>query len=141
MARPTKYKKKYCSLLIEHMRNGLSFDAFAGVIEVNQDTLHEWKKRHKEFDKAYQNGKALSQLWWEQIGKAGATGQLTRAEEEIDPVTGRAVMKRVPTTFNAATWIFNMKNRFNWRDKQEVENIGEAKTKVTVYLPEKKDGN
>jgi len=46
---PTLYKPEYCGLLAEHLKSGLSFTSFAGVIFVNPDTLYEWCKVHKEF--------------------------------------------------------------------------------------------
>lgn len=39
------------------------------------------------------------QAGWEKIGMDGARGEIEG--------------------FNATSWIFNMKNRFNWRDKQD----------------------
>jgi len=37
------------------------------------------------------------------------------------------------TGFNPAAWIFNMKNRFGWRDKQEIEHTGEF-AKIHIVL-------
>ena len=99
--RPTKYKEEYCQMLIDHMEKGFSFNSFAGIIRVNTDTLAEWRNKHKSFSDAQKLGRALSSLFWEKMGMAGAAG-------------------RVPG-FNAATWIFNMKNRFGWKDKQELD--------------------
>ena len=99
--RPSKYKPEYCEQLIEHCKQGLSFEAFAGSIPVHKDTIYEWAKKYPEFDEAKRTGAALSLLFWEKLGVAGAVG-------------------KVPG-FNPTTWIFNMKNRFGWRDRQELE--------------------
>lgn len=94
---PSKYKPEFCDMLIEHMKEGLSFDSFAGLIGVNSDTLHEWKRVHPEFSVAKTNGHAAAMLWWEKLGRAAAAG-------------------KVPN-FNAAVFIFSMKNKFGWRDR------------------------
>ena len=115
--RPTKYKPEYCEKVIEHMGQGLSFESFAGTIGVNQDTLHEWCKRHEEFSESKKIGREKSRIFWEKLGIDGATGRLQY--------------------FNAATWIFNMKNRFNWTDKQELS-TGENKSLTLSYNIAKK---
>ena len=33
MGRPTKYKKKYCKMLIDHMKKGLTYETFAATID------------------------------------------------------------------------------------------------------------
>lgn len=99
--RPTKYKPEYCEALIEHMLRGKSFEAFAGVLRVDHDTLYEWCKRHKEFSDTKKVGLAISRNFWEEMG--------------IDGIT-------IPG-FNTALWIFNMKNRFGWRDRQPDEEM------------------
>lgn len=109
--RPTKYRPKYCQMLIEHMTQGLSFESFSGVIEVNQDTLHEWVKVHPEFSDAKKLGFGKSQLVWEKMFMAGCMGKLKN--------------------FSAAGTIFNMKNRFKWRDQIDLSG-GDAPVAITL---------
>jgi hypothetical protein len=94
--RPSLYKPEYCELLEGHMKSGLSFEAFAGVVGVSRDTLYEWKKVHKEFSDTIKRSVECSLLFWEKMGIAGMTGQIKG--------------------FSAAIYCFNMKNRFGWRD-------------------------
>jgi hypothetical protein len=103
--RPTKYKKAYCKKLIEWMGKGLSFESFAGDIGVNRDTIYEWAKVYPEFSDAKGIGSAKSQALWEKMGIAGSSGKLKG--------------------FQTGAWIFNMKNRFSWRDRQEIVLEGE----------------
>ena len=107
IGRPSKYKKKFCNMLIDHMSKGFSFESFAGVAKVNQDTLHEWKKVHREFSEAKNIASGISMLWWERIGIAAMIGQ------EI-MLNG----KKQKININTAMWIFNMKNRFGWSDNR-----------------------
>jgi len=115
---PTKYKPEYCEMLVEHMLDGLSFDSFAGVIGVNSDTLHEWKRVHPEFSVAKTHGHAKAMLWWEKLGRAAAAG-------------------KVPN-FNAAVFIFSMKNKFGWRDRIDA-NIQVDVTHKPLQISEIKD--
>jgi len=97
---PTKYKTAYCVRLIKWMEKGMSFESFAGDVSVHKDTLYEWVKVHPEFSDAKRQAFAKGQVFWEKMGIHGAAGKLKN--------------------FNNGAWIFNMKNRFNWRDKQDV---------------------
>lgn len=110
--RPSKYKPEYCEQLIEHMSNGYSFDSFAGVVEVNQDTLHEWTKVHEDFSESKKIAFSKSQIFWEKIG----IDNIVNTSESFGE--GQSISK----TLNASAWIFNMKNRFKWKDKQPEEN-------------------
>ncbi len=114
MARPTKYKKEYCALLIEHMKEGYSLDSFAGKVEVNQDTIYEWLKKYEEFKIAKEYGLSLSLLWWESKGMEGMTGRIIG--------------------FNPTLWIFNMKNRFKWKDVHETKIELEVDYKKQITL-------
>jgi len=50
--RPSKYDEAYCDAVIEDARLGFSLSAFAGGIQVDRDTITEWRKVHPEFDQA-----------------------------------------------------------------------------------------
>lgn len=95
MPRPSKYKREYQEIMIEHLSKGFSFESYAAKINVCRDTLYEWVKVHPEFSDAKKRGEAKSLLFWEQ-----------KFIENI----------QFPKTFNTTGWIFLMKNRFRWRD-------------------------
>jgi len=98
---PTKYKPEYCQALLDHMGEGLSYGSFAGVLKVHRDTLYEWEKKHSEWKHAKEVGESMSLLQWERTGIKGVRGLIQG--------------------FSVAGWIYNMKNRFGWRDKQKDE--------------------
>jgi len=100
---PTKYKPEYCEQLIEYMSEGLSFESFGAEVNVNQDTLHEWAKVHKEFSEAKKRAFTMSLQVWEKKGLAGL------------------FMGYQGGTFNTTLWIFNMKNRFKWTDRSDLK--------------------
>lgn len=119
--RPTLYREEYCQMLEDHMAEGLSYESFAGKIRVCKDTLYQWEKDHPEFSYSKKIGKEASKFLWESLGLAGVKGQIEK--------------------FNAATWIFTMKNRFDWRDKTETEltTAGDENKKLIIQFEEKKD--
>jgi len=98
---PSKYKPEYCARLIEYMAGGLSFEAFAGHLGVDFSTLWDWEQRYEEFAKAKKEGFSRGLEFWEKLGRNAAAG-------------------KVPN-FNATVWIFNMKNRYQWRDRHEIQ--------------------
>lgn len=118
MPRPSKYQEHYCDQLLVHMRKGLSFESFAGEVMVSKQTLYTWLNQHPEFKDAKEVGLSASLLFWEKMGIAAACGQLKG--------------------FSAAVWIFNVKNRFGWKDRQEIEHTGPEGESfgVHIYLPD-----
>ena len=98
--RPTKYKKEMCEEATKFMSQGFSKAEAAAHLGITRETLNQWEKGKAEFSDAIKEGENQSALWWAKMGMAGMTG-------------------KVPG-FNAAIWIFNMKNRHGWKDKQEI---------------------
>ena len=111
--RPTQYDPGYCPMLIEHMREGYSLESFGGVISKGKQTLYNWRDKHPDFRDAIEIGFAACQLFWERKGIEG--------NETIKDPDGMTVTRSIPP----AVWIFNMKNRFTWRDVQEVKTTAE----------------
>jgi len=98
--RPSKYKPDlHPQMVIDVMRLGYSFEVFCARADIHKDTGYEWANKHPEFSDAKKRANALCLEWWETAGGALVNGQIRG---------------------NAAVWIFNMKNRFNWTDKTEI---------------------
>lgn len=107
LGRPSKYKPEYCQMLVDHMASGLSFESFAAVIDVNRDTLWEWLKVHEDFSDSQKVASDKCRLFWEKLG--------------INEIMNVSEYQGGSKSLNSTVWIFNMKNRFGWRDKQEIE--------------------
>lgn len=135
----TKYREHYPERLIRHMADGMSFEAFGSVISVGRTTMYDWLGEHPAWRKAKEVGELKCLFYWEKLGKMGAIQ---------------------PKSFNAAAWIFTMKNRFKWQDvnspdglmpgsgagqltgSQIVELVKLAraeKEKLVIPIPEKND--
>lgn len=88
-------------MLIEHMSKGYSYETFGASVDVSRSVVYDWEKVHPAFLDAKRVAFDKCQLWWEQQGQTGLF------EEKEGP------------KLNASIWIFNMKNRFQWKDRQE----------------------
>lgn len=111
IGRPTKYREEYCEDLYEHMSEGFSFKSFGGRIRVDEATMHEWCKKHKEFDKSKKEGYQAGLYAYEKL----VTGHMNGTIEG-----------------SASALVWFGKNVHNWKDKKEVDlNSGEIKINIT----------
>lgn len=69
------------------------------LLGIGQTAWETLLKDSSEFQLTVKAAQDLCAVWWERRGRDMATGG----------------------DGNATVWIFNMKNRFGWRDKQEVD--------------------
>lgn len=76
---PTKYDPSYCARLIEHGRNGRSFETFAVEIGVHRDTVNEWTRKHPEFSDAVDQARALRIQLFEDASRNIAMGIVPKA--------------------------------------------------------------
>lgn len=70
---------------------------------LSEDLWYRWIREEPEFSKTVKECKELCRIWWERHGRKMAEGTADG---------------------NAVVWIFNMKNRFGWKDKTETEHSG-----------------
>jgi len=126
--RPTKYRKEFPQMLVKHMMDGNSYEAFGAIVNVTEETLNAWTKKYPEFDHAKKLGKEYERLFWENVLKRGATGNLAPVMKQIAiyDKNNKLKYKRVmsePGKFNATAAIFALKNKFpkQWRDSQHID--------------------
>ena len=139
MARPTKYKPEYCDRIVKFFsvtpwkevpytityKNGTmkegterwpneipTFHAFAKSIDVNEDTVVEWAKKHEEFSAAYKRAKEL-QKWF-------------------------LIENGLNSLYNSTFAIFTAKNITDMRDRQELTGVdgGPIEQRI-IYLPQR----
>lgn len=98
--RPPKYRPEFCASVIEMGKTGWSKAEMAAELGISRETLYAWEREHPEFSDALKRAHVLAQAWWEARGRAGM-------------MAGKK--------FNAAAWIFTMKNRFRADYAERVE--------------------
>lgn len=76
----SRYKPKFCMLLIKHLQAGYSIESFAGTLfnkgesYVSTRTIYRWFKRYPAFRKAKETGEALALRYYETLVTCYATG-------------------------------------------------------------------
>lgn len=98
--RPTIYKPEFCERAIELLKQGASIEEIGLELDVGYSTIYEWMRDHEDFAEAIKKGREFSKAWWVKNGRTELHSG----------------------TFNSTLWYMNMKNRFGWADKQEVNN-------------------
>ena len=115
--RPTDYDPEYhpekaggLALL------GCTDEEIAKFLDINPDTLYEWKKRHPEFSEAIKDGKENADIRVVQSLYTKAIGYEHKVTKD-----GEENMIYYPPDTTAA--IFWLKNRqpAKWRDKQDIQ--------------------
>lgn len=92
---PENWKEIITSLSEE----GASIIELAVELGISRDTFYEISKREHEFSDTVKICKDLSEAWWTRKGRKNLENK----------------------DFNYTGWYMNMKNRFNWADKQEID--------------------
>jgi hypothetical protein len=133
MGAPSSYLPEYCERLIEHARGGGSFESFAASIGRSSRTLYNWLEAYPDFLQARERGLDLLRAYYEDMGKAIATGQLQRVKSErpvldkrgrpvLDPKTGQVLIEREFETVpgNASAYIWLTRNMLGWRNEVDL---------------------
>lgn len=102
MGRPTKFKEEYCDRLVDHMAEGFSFESFAGKVLVSRQTIYSWLEKSSNFLDSKRRGEMACLYFWENASIKG-------------------MFNTQDTKLNVGNWVFNMKNRFNWKDSHQID--------------------
>ena len=113
--RPSKYEEKHCKVAIDYLRKGKSITQLAREIGVSKSTVYLWAEQHERFSDALQQGRELSQAFWE--------------DELVDMMYNKEVNSPLVKLYFA--------NRFGWSDKAETKNenanVKEVKSFSDMY--------
>lgn len=105
MGRPTKYEPRFCDMARDSMKAGFSKTATAGALGVCKATFDNWCAEYPDFLGAVKDGEALRTLKLE--------------TDLLSAPDGPTVTSRIFALKNAAP--------DEWRDKQQVEHMGQVK--------------
>lgn len=92
---PNEWENNILSLSEE----GASIIELSVELGISRDTFYELSKRDTYFSDTVKRCKDLSEAWWTRKGRKNLENK----------------------DFNYTGWYMNMKNRFNWSDKQEID--------------------
>lgn len=88
----------YELIMLELAKEGASIVELSVALSISRDTFYEISKRDTKFSDTIKKCKELSEAWWERSGRTNLMNK----------------------EFNYTGWYMNMKNRFNWKDRQDV---------------------
>jgi hypothetical protein len=77
----------------------------------SNDLWDRWMDEEKDFSETIKMGRTFAKSWWEKKGRSGVDSQ------EI----------------NSTMWYMNMKNRYGWRDKQDITSDDKQITTVVSF--------
>ena len=116
--RPSEYKEEFNQIALDLMKEGASIVEVCAEIGISRETLYDWinpeSPRFKPvFSDTIKSGIEYAQAWWEAQGRKATFNQ---------------------TGFNATSYIFIMKNRFNkdYKDKHDID----SKNTTTLIDPD-----
>lgn len=103
---PKDWEKKVIDLMTE----GASDVEIKAELSLCNDTFARFLKEEPLFSETIKRGRALCESWWQREGRTNLRNR----------------------EFNSVLWYMNMKNRFGWKDKQEVEHSGNKDNPVVI---------
>jgi len=103
---PDDWKKT----IIDYMADGASLKEVYPLLGITKHTHYSLMENVEEYSDTIKRGKALSEAYWERLGRINLENP----------------------KFNHVLWYMNMKNRFNWSDRQEVDHNINVPVSITI---------
>lgn len=127
VGRPTKYKPEYVDLAYKFCLLGATDKRLAELLEVNEDTIHEWKKTYPEFSESILRGRDIADAEIANSLYQRAKGY-SHPEVDVKVIQNQVVLTDLvkhypPDTTAASLWLRNRQGG-SWRDKTEQEITG-----------------
>lgn len=120
--RPTKYKEEYNDLVYKYALLGATDEDLAKFLAVCIATINNWKKKEPQFLESIKKGKEDADA---QVVKSlfkRATG-ITVKEVRSDANGGSETVKELPPDTTAAIFWLKNRQRQNWKDKQDIDQV------------------
>jgi hypothetical protein len=136
IGRPTKYKPEYPQQAYKLCLLGATDKDLAAFFEVNEDSIHEWKKVYPEFSESIREGKKIADMEVvsalfnsakdrivieQQAVKLRTVSWKNGKKCEDERVELIEVQKVIPSDFRSQQFWLKNRQSETWRDKQEVQ--------------------
>ena len=109
IGRPSKLNlKEMIPCIIELGKQGASKARIAVELGIDIGTLADYTKQDKTFNQAIKEANTLAEAYWEKLMHDNI--MIDKNSPRVDTIA----------------WIFNMKNRFGWKDKTELSSDKDA---------------
>ncbi len=141
--RPTEYKKEYDKITYRMCLLGATDKDLAGMFEVSETTINNWKLKEKSFFESIKKGKEIADSKMaESLYKRGR-GYKHKAvkifyDKEAGIVRAPYIEHYPPDTAAAFIWLKNRQPKL-WKDKKEIElqnRQTEAQQKLAILTDE-----
>lgn len=94
---PKQWKRE---ILDKYKQGAADIEIYAGYLGICHETFTRLLNEDSIFSETIKNGRALSEAWWIENGRTNLKDR----------------------DFNYTGWYMNMKNRFKWADRQDINN-------------------
>jgi hypothetical protein len=101
--------------ILDEMAQGASLEEIKADFSISDAVYYRFMKEYDVFAEFIARGKQLSKAWWLKTGRQ----QMFNKE------------------FSFTGWYMNMKNRFGWTDRQEVDHNINVPTRITIHKEDK----
>lgn len=118
---PKSWEKKVLAL---YYQGGSDIEVMC-MLNISRDLWYRWLKEEPHFSDTIKKGRDLCEAWWKGVGRTNLHDK----------------------QFSYVGWYMQMKNRFGWKDKTEVENknvelkLTEEETREYINELKKKQSN
>ena len=118
--RPTKYKSEYAEQAYKLCLLGYTDRQIASFFEVSQDTIYEWKKKHRQFSESVRRGKDIADAEVAESLFKRATGFSKEGIKQLFHYQGEVIEADTteyypPETGAAINWLKNRQKEL-WRE-------------------------
>ena len=93
------FPKDWQKLVISLMSEGASQKEIMTELGIGSQLFYDLLERDEEFSNTIKRGIEISEAWWERQGRINLNNK----------------------SFNAVLWYMNMRNRFNWKDRNSTD--------------------